>query len=332
MTTDTGNTMAAADAANGIKVAFVFPGQGSQAVGMGRDWADAFPAARRTFEEADEALGFALSQLCWEGPEDELRLTQNTQPAILASSVAILRAAGGSLPQPEVVAGHSLGEYSALVAAGTLTLGDALRLVRHRGRFMQEAVPVGEGAMAAILGPDAAAVEEVAKDASSEDEICVAANYNAPAQTVIAGQAAAVERAVELAKERGARRAVLLPVSAPFHSPLMAPARARLEPLLAETAFSDPAIPIVTNVDARAVTTGDEARSALVRQVDGPVRWVESVRSMLDGDGVSVFVEIGPGAVLSGLVRRIERAARSVSLAEPKALDALEAALEGETS
>lgn len=302
--------------------AFVFPGQGSQKVGMGRAWADESEAARDVFEQADAALGSALTKLCWEGPGEDLQRTENTQPAILTTSIAILRAAADRLPEPAVVAGHSLGEYSALVAAGSLDFADAVKLVRERGRLMQKAVPEGEGAMAAVMGLEASEVEAVAADASGEG-VCAAANYNSPIQTVLAGERAAVERAVELAKERGARRAVLLPVSAPFHSRLMAPAREGLEPHLETTRFETAGVPIVNNVDAVAVTDGASCREALARQVDGAVRWVESVERMRDDFGVDVFIEIGPGSVLSGLIRRIAPEAKVVSLAEPSGLDKL---------
>ncbi|MCP4205064.1 MAG: ACP S-malonyltransferase [bacterium] len=304
------------------KVGFVFPGQGSQKVGMGRSWASVSPAAQAVFDEADRALGIELAGLCWEGPAEDLQRTENTQPAILTTSVAILRAAHDRLPQPVVVAGHSLGEYSALVAAGVLEFSDAVGLVRERGRLMQQAVPEGEGAMAAILGLDAGTVEDLAREASSVG-VCAAANFNAPVQTVIAGDSTAVEKAVDLAKARGAKRAVLLPVSAPFHSPLMAPARAGLEPLLAETGFGKPGVPVVNNVDAAPVVEGAECRGALGRQVDNPVRWVESVQRMSDEFEVDTFVEIGPGSVLSGLIRRIVPGARVVSLAEPSGLEKL---------
>ncbi|MFQ5525570.1 MAG: ACP S-malonyltransferase [Thermoanaerobaculia bacterium] len=307
-----------------IRAAYVFPGQGSQKVGMGKAWSDASGAARDAFEQADTALGSSLTRLCWEGPVEDLQRTRNTQPAILATSVAVLRAARERLPEPSVVAGHSLGEYSALVASNVLDFGDALRLVRERGRLMQRAVPEGQGAMAAILGLERAAVEEIAAEASSQG-VCAAANFNAPVQTVIAGAKGAVERAVALAKERGAKRAVLLPVSAPFHSPLMVPARDGLAPLLAETGFSDPAVPVVTNVDAAPAVQGDDCRDALVRQVDGAVRWVESIHRMRDEFGVGLFIEIGPGSVLSGLIRRIAPEAKVASLAEPPGLDKLAA-------
>jgi [acyl-carrier-protein] S-malonyltransferase len=305
--------------------AFVFPGQGSQQVGMGKAWAEAFAVSRDAFAEADAALGEALSRLCFAGPEADLQLTRNTQPAILATSVAMLRAVGAAGPQPALVAGHSLGEYTALVAAGALDFADALRLVRRRGELMQAAVPVGKGAMAAILGLDAATVGEVAAAASTGDELCAVANLNAPEQTVIAGHRAAVERAMALAKERGAKRALPLPVSAPFHSPLMQPARQGLQPLLDATKFADPRPPVVSNIDARPVREGAAARDALARQVDGPVRWVESVRWMASEGGVTTFVEVGPGNVLTGLVRRIAPQARTLAVNEPGDLDKLRA-------
>jgi [acyl-carrier-protein] S-malonyltransferase len=310
--------------------AFVFPGQGSQKVGMGKDWFDRSPAARQAFEEADEALGFALSQLCFEGPEEDLQLTANTQPALLVASVAAYRglveAGYGDLAA--VVAGHSLGEYSALVAADALDLSDALRLVRRRGELMQEAVPVGIGGMAAIMGLSVAEVGNVAQDASDGDQVCTLANMNSELQTVLAGHRPAVERAVALARERGAKKAVMLPVSAPFHSPLMAPAREGLEPLLRAAAFADPRVPVVTNVDAAPVTTGDAAREALIRQVDGPVRWTESVEAMAGALAVDRFVEVGPGKVLTGLNRRIARGRRCLNISSPDDLGKLDGASE----
>ncbi len=311
------------------KIAFLFPGQGSQSVGMGRVWAEAFPRARHAFEEADDALSFHLTRLSWEGPEEELQLTENTQPAILACSIALCAVVREAGLEPAAVAGHSLGEYSALVAASALDFGAALGLVKNRGRFMQEAVPAGEGAMAAIMGFEAGAVGELVDEVSAgEAAVCAVANYNSPLQTVISGHAAPVERATELARERGAKKAKLLPVSAPFHSPLMRPARERLEPLLEQAAFRDPAVPVISNVDAAPVETGEAARDALARQVDSPVRWVDSIRRMLD-DGVEVFVETGPGNVLTGLGRRIEREAKWYALPKPEALDKLLAELQG---
>ena len=300
------------------KLAFLFPGQGSQKVGMGRVWADASPAARSTFEEADEALGFPLSRLCWEGPEEELNLTANTQPALVATAIAVHRALAALAAElrPVAVAGPSLGEYSALVAAGALGFADALLLVRRRGELMQAAVPVGQGAMAAIIGLDPQAIAALAADAA-QGEVCAVANLNGPAQTVIAGHRGAVERAVALAKERGARKATTLPVSAPFHSPLMRPAREGMAPLLLAAAFADPKVPVVTNADAAPVTTGDGARDALVRQIDSPVRWVESVQWMEGTAGVEAFVEVGPGNVLAGLTRRIVAAAKVTAISDP---------------
>ena len=307
---------------SGPATGFLFPGQGSQKVGMGRVWADARPSARQAFAEADAVLGFDLTRLCWEGPEEELQLTANTQPAILTASVAAWRVVADSGLDPVAVAGHSLGEYSALVAAGTLAFADALRLVRRRGELMQEAVPVGEGAMAAIIGLSADRVEALASQAAG-DEVCAVANYNAPIQSVVAGHRRAVERAVELAREAGAKRALLLPVSAPFHCELMRPAREGLGPLLAATEFCDPRVPVVTNVDAAPVTRAGDARDALARQIDSPVRWVASVGRMRAELGVERFLEMGPGNVLTGLMRRIARDAEAVSLTGPEALDAL---------
>jgi [acyl-carrier-protein] S-malonyltransferase len=322
------------------QIALVFPGQGSQKVGMGRAWALASPVARRTLEEADAALGMPLARLCWEGPEADLNLTANTQPALLAVSVAIYRAltapdppagfAGPwpALPTPVAMAGHSLGEWSALVAAGALDFGDALRLVRRRGELMQDCVPVGEGAMAALMGLDAAAVAAIAAIAAEAGaavagEVCAVANLNGPGQTVLAGHRTAIERAVALARERGVRKATLLPVSAPFHSPLMRPARLAMAELLARTAMRDPAVPVVTNVDAAPVTSGAAARDALVRQVDNPVRWVETVEWMARHAGVTAFLEVGPGGVLSGLNRRIVTGIQAAPLGEPEQLQKL---------
>jgi [acyl-carrier-protein] S-malonyltransferase len=290
-------------------IAFLFPGQGSQHPGMGKDLAENFPAARQVFEEADTALGFALSQLCFEGPAEELQLTENTQPAMLTTSVAALRALEAEgFPQPAFVAGHSLGEYSALVCAGSLSLTDAVRTVRARGRFMQEAVPVGVGAMAAILGADLDLVMTVCAEAA-QGQVCSAANINSPNQVVIAGDTAAIDRAIELLKERGARRALKLNVSAPFHCSLMQPAQERLAVELSRITFENLAIPLVTNVDARAINLGTQARDSLVRQVSQPVLWLESVEFLIS-QGVQSLIEIGPGKVLSGLVRQIDRTLR----------------------
>ncbi len=308
-----------------MSVAFVFPGQGSQAVGMGRELAEAFPESRAVFDEADAVLGFSLSRLCFEGPEEDLQLTANTQPAILAASVAALRPLVARGVRPDWVAGHSLGEYSALVAAEALTVAEALRTVRRRGQYMQEAVPVGVGAMAAILGLDLEAVETACREAA-EDEVVSPANVNSPGQVVIAGHAAAVDRASERCKAAGARRAVRLAVSAPFHCALMGPARDRLAPELGALAFRDPAVPLVSNVDARVVRDAGSCRDGLVRQVSATVRWQESVE-LLAAEGVTTFVEVGPGSVLSGLVRKIARGARVLSVDSPESVEAARAAL-----
>lgn len=286
---------------------------------MGRELAAAETVAREVFEEADEALGESLSGLCWEGPESDLQLTANTQPAILTASIAALRVLEQAGHRPSIVAGHSLGEYSALVACRSLAFADAVKLVRRRGQLMQEAVPVGEGAMAAILGLDDAAVREVVEAARGDDVLDVA-NLNAPGQTVIAGHAAAVERANEKAQAAGARRAVSLPVSAPFHCPLMKPAREGLLPMLEATEFADPEVPIVVNVDAAPVTTGDAARDALVRQIESPVRWVESIEYIV-GQGTTEFAEVGPGGVLRGLIRRIHKGAEVLPMSAPSDLE-----------
>lgn len=280
---------------------------------MGKELAGNFSAARQVFEETDTALGFALSELCFNGPADQLQLTENTQPAILAVSIAALRVMEAEgLPKPDFVAGHSLGEYSALVAAGSLSLTDAVKTVRARGRYMQEAVPVGAGAMAAILGADLDVIESACAEAA-EGQVCSAANINSPTQVVIAGDTAAIDRAIGLLKERGARRAVKLNVSAPFHCALMLPAQERLAADLDRIMFRDLVTPVVTNVDAKAINRAGEARDALVRQVSQPVRWLASVEFLIS-QGVQTLVEVGPGKVLSGLVRQIDRDLRCVNV------------------
>jgi [acyl-carrier-protein] S-malonyltransferase len=303
-------------------IAFIFPGQGSQRVGMGKALAGQHAIVRDTFAEADAALGEPLSRLCFEGPEDRLTLTENTQPAILTTSVAIDRLLASRGWQPDFYAGHSLGEYSAHVAAGTLSFADALRIVRHRGRYMQDAVPVGTGAMAAILGLDAEAVAAACEEAAQGD-IVAPANLNAPGQVVIAGSREAVERASAAAKARGARKIVALAVSAPFHCALMKPAEARLTPELRALRTQTPRKPIVANVDAEPKRDGDAAIDALIRQVSGAVRWEDVVRR-LASEGVRTYVEVGPGAVLTGLVRKIDREARTVSVEDEKGLQALD--------
>jgi [acyl-carrier-protein] S-malonyltransferase len=308
-----------------MSVAFVFPGQGSQKVGMGQDLAAAFPASRAVFDEADAALGFALARLCAEGPEEELKLTANTQPAILASSLAALRAFESHGVRPDFVAGHSLGEYSAVVAAGGLTLADAVVAVRRRGQYMQEAVPVGQGAMAAILNLDADAVAAACAEAA-QGEVVAPANLNCPGQIVIAGHAGAVERAMEACKKAGAKRALPLPVSAPFHCALMKPAQERMAADLAALPFRDLAIPLVSNVDARPVRSAADVRDGLVRQVSGAVRWQESIE-LLVREGVTTFVEVGPGTVLSGLIRKIHKDARVLSVEDAGSLEKTAAAL-----
>ena len=288
---------------------------------MGKNLAEQFPAARQVFEEADAALGFALSELCFNGPAEQLQLTENTQPAILTTSVAVLRAMEAEgFGKPDFVAGHSLGEYTALVCGGSLSLSDAVRTVRARGRYMQEAVPVGAGAMAAILGADLSTVVQACAE-SSDGQVCSPANINSQNQVVIAGDAAAIDRVVALLKERGAKRAIKLNVSAPFHCALMKPAQDRLASDLLAITFAELEIPVVTNVDAKAVTAGNEARDALVRQVSQTVRWLESVEFLI-GHGVQSFIEIGPGKVLSGLVRQIDRRVSCVNVEDAASLRA----------
>lgn len=304
-------------------IAFLFPGQGSQRVGMGRALAERFPVCRATFEEADAALGEPLSRLCFEGPEDQLTLTENTQPAILTMSVAAYRLLSAEGIEPDFVAGHSLGEYSAHVAAGTMAFGDALRIVRRRGRYMQEAVAAGEGAMAAILGLDASEVAR-ACDEGAEGQVVALANLNGPGQVVIAGARDAVRRAGERAKALGAKRVIALQVSAPFHCALMKPAEERLAPELRALVVHDPRVPVVANVDGEPKRAGRSAIDALIRQVSSPVRW-ESVVRRLASDGVRAYVEVGPGRVLSGLVRKIHREAATANLEAPGDLDGVNA-------
>ena len=286
------------------KTAFLFPGQGSQYAGMGKSLAEAYPEAARVFEEADAALGFSISTLCFEGPEEQLKLTENTQPALLTVSIAanaVLRSKG---VLPDYVAGHSLGEYSALVAAGSLAFADAAQLVRSRGRFMQEAVPAGVGAMAALLKLPEGRLGQVLAEAA-QGEVVTAANLNSPDQVVIAGHVGAVNRAMELAKAAGARRVVRLEVSAPFHCPLMKPAQDRLAAVLNATDFRDLMVPLVNNWQAREIRTGAEAREGLYQQVPNPVRWSDTIR-LLAGAGVTRFIEAGAGGVLTGLLRNID--------------------------
>jgi [acyl-carrier-protein] S-malonyltransferase len=310
------------------QLAMLFPGQGSQSPGMGKDLADNFPAARQVFEEADEALGFSLSRLCFEGPAEDLQLTENTQPAILAVSIAAFRALESTdAPAPAFVAGHSLGEYSALVAAKVLELSAALRTVRGRGRYMQEAVPVGTGAMAAVIGGDLSAIERVCGEASGNitGEVCSIANINSPGQVVIAGNTAAVDRAIELLKGV-ARKVVKLNVSAPFHCALMKPAQDRLARDLERLTLGNVKFPVVTNVDARITTAPGELRDALVRQVSAPVRWVESMQLLIE-NGVDTVVEVGPGKVLSGLMRQTSRDIKCLNVEDAASLEATSVAL-----
>jgi [acyl-carrier-protein] S-malonyltransferase len=307
------------------KIALIFPGQGSQAVGMGKDLAEKYPVARQTFEAADDALGYKLSQLCFEGPEDQLRMTEVTQPAILTASVAALRVLATQIPKPCYVAGHSLGEYSAHVASGTFSFADAVRTVRNRGKYMQEAVPVGVGTMAAILGMELEKVIGVCQDAAL-GEVCSPANINSPEQVVISGNTAAVERAAKLADERGAKRAKLLPVSAPFHCSLMKPAQDRLEEDLKKLTMQKSVYPVASNVEAELVIDDQRALDTLVRQVTGSVRWDQCMRVLI-AQGVQTFIEVGPGKVLCGLMRQIDRSKTCLSVGDvgslTKTLEAL---------
>lgn len=311
------------------KVAFLFPGQGSQSVGMGKALLEQSQAARRVFDEADEALGEKLSRVILEGPEDELKRTANTQPAILTMSVACLCALKeAGVRGPDVVAGHSLGEYSALVAAGALSFSDAVRAVRARGTFMQEAVPEGEGAMAAVMGLDAATIRAVCDEVSDPGAkaYVAVANFNGPAQTVIAGHTAGVDKASEALKEKGAKRVVPLPVSAPFHCALMEPVKPRLDEVLSKVAFSALEVPVVTNVEALPNTDASRVKGLLVEQVVAPVRFTEMVERMLE-DGVDTFVEVGPGTALIGMVKRMSRDATLLHVEDPVSLEKVQKAL-----
>jgi [acyl-carrier-protein] S-malonyltransferase len=300
--------------------AFVFPGQGSQYAGMGRDVAERFPSARRVFEEIDDALGYSISSLCFDGPDDQLKLTENTQPAILAVSSAIhavLEEAGAA--RRDLVAGHSLGEYSAIVSDGGLRPAEAAKIVHLRGKFMQEAVPVGTGGMAALIGPTPEEARAICEEAA-QGEVVSVANLNAPGQVVIAGTKSAIERAIAVARQRGVRRALPLPVSAPFHCALMEPAAERLHPTLDAAPFKDLWVSLVSNVDASPIGTATAMRNALLRQVASPVRWVESVEKMI-AMGVRRFVEIGPGSVLTGLIKRIDGGVELINVSDAATLD-----------
>jgi [acyl-carrier-protein] S-malonyltransferase len=309
-----------------MTLAYIFPGQGSQYPGMGKNLVENFPVANLLFEEANDSLRFSISKLCFEGSVEDLQLTENTQPAILTTSAAVFRTMQSEgFPKPDYVAGHSLGEYSALFAASALTIDAAVRTVRLRGRYMQEAVPVGTGAMAAVIGGDLKTIEQTCSEAA-QNQVCAPANINAPNQVVIAGHSEAVDRASELLKERGAKRVVKLNVSAPFHCELMKPAQERLEADLESVAFQDLATPLVTNVEAVEIVKGDVARVSLVRQVTAPVRWLQSVEYMI-ANGVEAFVEVGPGKVLTGLMRQISREVKCYNVEDADSLKSTAAAL-----
>ncbi|MDQ7006234.1 MAG: ACP S-malonyltransferase [Acidobacteriota bacterium] len=310
-----------------VRYVALFPGQGSQSVGMGRELAEAYPESAAVFSLADEVLGERLSALCFEGPEEALRLTRNTQPALLTVSTAAWAAWSKRSSPPAAAAGHSLGEYSALVAAGVLPFADALRAVRLRGEAMQEAVPLGTGSMAALIGADDSAVEQLCRAQRREGEVLVPANFNAPGQVVIAGHHDAVARAVEAAPEAGVRRAVPLPVSAPFHCPLMLPAQQRLAAFLETLDFRDPAFPVLANVDAAPVVSGEQARAKLIEQVSSPVLWARTMQALGEDYEASLGVEIGAGRVLAGLARKIPGAPRVLAAGTPEAIDKALAAL-----
>lgn len=303
------------------KTAFLFPGQGSQSAGMGKALAEAYPVAKSTFDEADAALGFTISNLCFNGQEEDLKLTENTQPALLTVSVAAYRVLAEQGLHPDYVAGHSLGEYSALVAAGSLGFEDAVRLVRKRGRFMQEAVPPGVGAMAALLKLPEGKLDEILAEAS-QNEIVTPANFNSPDQVVIAGNTGAVHRAMELAKAAGAKRAIALPVSAPFHCPLMKPAQERMRAELDASKFQDLAVPLINNWQAREIRDGADAREGLYEQIPNSVRWTQTIRYLAD-QGVTEFIEVGAGSVLTGLLRNIDPALKGYKFGEPGDLEKL---------